>query len=1012
MGKPFRIGVVAQRLDGEYYGKVLASILKAVHSRNGQLIAVEIADDDLETASTERPVSFQLADAWILIMPTAGDALLQRFGQSGKPVVCVGFPPPGDEYAVLVDGRGGMKKAVLHLLDHGHRRIAFVGQREQYDLYERYIGYVEALAERGIPVDPELVRSASDNLFEGGMKAVEGLLLEGIDFTAIAAGTDLNAIGAIGALRKGGLSVPGDVSVTGFDDISQSAIHIPPLTTLRQSFDQLGERAVGKAFELLEYGATPFRVDYVPVAFVPRSSCGCVQNFEVNREELVRTRQSLSDLRTTIHQVTNSYFRMTNGLIQGIKSESIHIASLYWDSSHWGCLALWETDAGGGRSLVVRQTFSRRGEPVPREGERCALEQFPPAEWLPPSAGPGKDELVIVHPIRSELQEWGYLVMVGPFSPANHYAASDMSRQSCLILAVTLEREKLWGRIRSMAEKLEVVSRTTNDGIWDWDLGTNRIEWNLGMDKVLSRSSAKLTDKPISFLRLIHPSDSVKVREALAPPYPEGRPLQLEFRIRGQEGNDIWLYMAGDIIRNDEGRAVRMIGSVTDITEKKAAEAEIMRLAYHDALTGLPNRLLFRERLKEAIVQAKKAGGKLFVLMIDLDRFKIINDTLGHQAGDRLLCKVAATLQATLGAKDTISRLGGDEFIVLLPRAKALEDVRRITELMLKQLEQPFMLAGQELYVSASIGTSMYPDQAGDADTLVKYADMAMYQAKANGGSGMRVYTPDLGTQNAERFEMEKGLHKALEREQFRLVFQPQIALGTGAVYGAEALVRWESEDRVIPPCEFIPLAEDTGLVVPIGLWVLRQACAEARRWADAGMAELVVSVNLSAQQLETNDFPATVRKVLEETGVAPNRLCLEITEYSAVQNLDRCIKLLKELTDIGVIIAIDDFGTGQSPLVLLKRFPVQTIKIDPSFVRDMSEDSGGEAIVRAVIAMSHSLGLTVTAEGVETEEQLEILHRMECDRIQGYYTGRPMASDAFVAYYRGVASGVSSWES
>ncbi|TVX97158.1 EAL domain-containing protein [Cohnella terricola] len=1008
MVQEYRIGVIAPHLDGEYYGRLLPHIHQAVRERRSQLFAIQAADDYLGITSLEEPIAFEIVDAWILILPSASPSLLEILETGDKPFVCIGFQSPYPQgHSVLTENRASMKDAVLHLLDHGHREIAFIGNMEQYDLLERYKGYLDALYERGVPLDERLIVKAHDNLLASGISAAEELLIREVPFTAIAAGTDMIALGAIDCLQSKGFNVPRDYAVTGFDDIHQAAVNYPSLSTVQQPFEEMAREAVCKAFEMLQGRPPAERETIIRARFIVRSSCACSERTQfVSAEDFDRYLRNLSQLRSSFHNITTNNYKMTRGLINATKDENINIAKLFWNLSHWACLALWEEDEGGQRKLVVRQVFSKNGDPVPPQGEKYDLRHFPPLDYLPPSTGPGGEDVIILHPIKSEMKNWGYIVLAGPLDPLNNLVANDLSRHSFTILAVALERELLFNRVRSIAEKLEIVSRTTNDGIWDWNVTSGRIDWNIRAHKILHTSTAKLTSHPLSLFRLIHSEDRRAVRNAFKQTTEMDKPLQLEFRIPGSDGQFIWVFMAGDVVRDELGTAIRIIGSLTDITEKKANEARITQLAYQDSLTGLPNRLLFKDQLQEAMEERLRDGNKLAVMMIDLDRFKIVNDTLGHQTGDKLLQRAAAELKECVGEQDIIARLGGDEFIVLLSRIEREDDVSKIAARMLQMLTEPFLLEGQEFYLSASIGACIYPNDGSDVDSLIRFADLAMYYSKEHGGNRLQIYTPALSSKSVERFNMETGLRNALERGELSLDYQPQVSLATGKVYGAESLIRWNSpEGSTIPPGEFIPLAEETGLIIPIGQWVLEQACRECKRWIQAGMPSLVISVNISTVQFQQSDFPDIVRKALRETGIEPFNLCLEITEHTAVQNMEHSVRLLGELVDIGVKIAIDDFGIGQSSLLWLKKLPVHIVKIDQSFILNMIEDSDDHAIAKAVIDMSHSLGLSVTAEGVETEAQLQRLQQLQCDRIQGFFTGRPMASDQFIAYFREISS-------
>ncbi|MBO9598683.1 MAG: EAL domain-containing protein [Cohnella sp.] len=1017
MANEYRIGLIAPHLDGEYYGRIILDIHQYVRSKHSRLFAIQSADETLGIVRLEDPVAFNLIDAWILVLPTASAYFQDMLNKSGKPVVGVGFQPPTlQAHSVVVSNYESMRQAVLHLIDvHGHERIAFVGNLDQYDLHERYLGYREALSERGLPLDDRLVFNAADNLLEGGAQATKELLSgsETLDFSAIVGGTDLNAIGAMNVLRERGYAVPGDVAVIGFDDIPQASTNYPSLTTVYQSFNEVARLAVERVFDLLEGKTFSNNLSYVPAEFIPRASCGCEEPaFATTPEEIEKIAHNLSKLRTSLHRITTNNYKMTHALIKATQEDKIHIESLFWNLSHWGCLALWETDKRGVRRLVVKQTFSRRGDAVPPVGETYRLEDFPPLRYLPPSAQPGGEDMVILHPVMSEMQDWGYIALCTPADPLNNFVANDIARHSFSILAVAMERDMLVQQIRSFAEKLELVARTTNDGIWDWNLSTNKIEWNARACTMLRAASVTVTEAPRSFLAHIHPEDQSAVREAFRRTITNMTPIQCELRIVGSNGQQIWVYLAGDCIRDTATGAVRIIGSLTDITEKKSNEARIIHMAYYDALTGLPNRILFQERLRKAMADRERDGGKMAVFLIDLDRFKIVNDTLGHQVGDMLLVRVAEMLKECIGSESTIARLGGDEFIVMLPSIDNEDEVSKVADRVLGKLSEPVVLEGTNFYLSASIGASLYPSHGLDSETLIKFADLAMYQSKKSGGNRLGYFTENLGVQQVERVNMESGLRLALERGEFVLHYQPQISLATGDIYGAEALIRWQLPNgKFVQPGEFIPLAEETGLIIPIGEWVLDKACSACKQWIADGMESAVVSVNISSQQFQHGDFPELVRQVLRNAGIKPQNLCLEITEHMAVLNMEHSIQVLNELVDIGVRIAIDDFGIGQSSLVLLKRLPLHVLKIDPSFIFHMTDNASDEAIVKGIIDMSHGLGLSVTAEGVETEAQLTRLQQLGCDRIQGYYTGRPMPSEQFIAYFQSLMSaGTSRW--
>ena len=445
-----------------------------------------------------------------------------------------------------------------------------------------------------------------------------------------------------------------------------------------------------------------------------------------------------------------------------------------------------------------------------------------------------------------------------------------------------------------------------------------------------------------------------------------------------------------------------MIASLLE-DEREASElasAEISHLAYTDALTGLPNRPLFMDHLILALAQAARANQKVAVFFLDLDRFKDINDSLGHSTGDTLLKSVADRIRRCVREGDTIARFGGDEFTLLIPRIDNVEDAAKIAHKIHETLKIPFLIADRELFVTTSIGISVYPVDGVDPETLVRNADSAMYRAKDSGRDNYQLYAPAMNARALERLALENTLRRALENDELVLHYQPLVSAMTRQVVGFESLVRWQHpEQGLLSPAHFISTAEMSGLIVPIGTWVLQTACKQAKLWQKRSDTDLYVAVNLSARQFQQPNLVDEVAAILEQTNLKPELLELEITESNAMQNAEKTIYTLRELKALGVRIAMDDFGTGYSSLSYLKRFPIDTLKLDRSFVLDVTTDKSDAAIVSAVIAMAHSLDLHVVAEGVETEEQLDFLCKQKCDRIQGYFFSQPLPADKLMPY-------------
>jgi diguanylate cyclase (GGDEF)-like protein/PAS domain S-box-containing protein len=496
---------------------------------------------------------------------------------------------------------------------------------------------------------------------------------------------------------------------------------------------------------------------------------------------------------------------------------------------------------------------------------------------------------------------------------------------------------------------------------------------------------------------LVHPDDLAHVRilfaEALAQP---GVNVSVTFRFRHKDGSWRWLEGIGTNLLG-EPSVQGIVVNTRDATDRRRAEEQLAHLAYHDPLTGLPNRTRFMERLSDALARTRRGGEPVAVLFVDLDRFKLVNDSRGHAVGDRLLTKVGQRLQRCLPPSATLSRLGGDEFALLLERLAGPEDAVRFAETLIGALRPPIVLDGKETYVDASIGIALSTQRRSQSGDLLRSADIALYQAKTTGRGTYAIFEPRMLAPVTERLERETSLRRALERDELRLHYQPVIELSTGGVVGLEALVRWNhAHTGPQRPEEFIRLAEETGLIIPLDRWALREACRQARIWqlAESPGIPLVMSVNLSASQLQRQDLAPEVAEALAASGLAPELLELEVTESVAMADEPATRRSLKALKRLGVRLAIDDFGTGYSSLTTLRQLPLDTLKIDGSFVAELGSDPGSQAIVRAVTTLAHDLGLIVTAEGVETTEQAERLQAIGVDRGQGFFFVPPASQD------------------
>lgn len=554
--------------------------------------------------------------------------------------------------------------------------------------------------------------------------------------------------------------------------------------------------------------------------------------------------------------------------------------------------------------------------------------------------------------------------------------------------------------MRENEERYMRAARGANDGLWDWDMRTNDIYYSPRWKSMFGYEEDEIGNSPGEWFDRIHPEDRAQVETAITSHINGYTPnMESEHRILHKDGTYRWVLVRGLAVRDVSVNAYRMAGSLTDITERKTAEEQLVFDALHDALTGLPNRVLFMDRLSHAVDREKRKSDNLFaVIFLDMDRFKVLNDSLGHTAGDNMLVAVSHRLEESVRSGDTVARLGGDEFAILLEDLKNRAEALHISLRILKKLRHSFELAGQEIFAAASLGVVFSDTSYDDPDKLLRDADIAMYQAKANGGDRYEVFHKGLYDNAVARLKLETDLRQSLKQEDFILHYQPIVSMKTGKVTGVEALIRWQHPERgLVSPIEFIHVAEETGLISAIGEWVISEACYQLSKWQDKFAFEppLGVSVNISSKEL-LPDLVAHIKNVCFETGIDPGTLTLEITESILMESAEIIAPMLVRLKELGVKIHIDDFGTGYSSLSYLHRFPVDVLKIDRSFVAGMDSNGDNLEIVKAITTLAHSLELKVIAEGVETEEQIERLTDMDCEFGQGYFYSEPLEIKAF----------------
>jgi diguanylate cyclase (GGDEF)-like protein/PAS domain S-box-containing protein len=563
------------------------------------------------------------------------------------------------------------------------------------------------------------------------------------------------------------------------------------------------------------------------------------------------------------------------------------------------------------------------------------------------------------------------------------------------------ERRQAQEALRQSEEKYRSILENIQEAYFEVDLSGSFTFFNDSLCRMTGCSREEL--QGTSYSNFSDEENSKKVFQVFNNVYTTGQPTEgFDWSIIRRDGTNRFIAASVSLIKDSAGHRAGFKGVIRDITERKRIEQELNFMANHDALTGLPNRLMFNQLLNQAIQSTKRHKKQLAIFFIDLDRFKIINDTLGHEAGDQLLQEIARRFKETLRAVDVVGRFGGDEFVILIEDFTDKTQVENVAHKILSAAIKPMVIVGEECRVTASIGISVYPEHGHDEQSLMKNADIAMYFAKEEGKNNYQFYNKDIKAQSNERLSIETNLRRALERGELYLDYQARLDFNTNEITGVEALLRWNNQYLgQVTPTQFIPVAEETGLIVPIGRWVLKTACLQNVTWQKQGLPPVCIAVNLSLRQLLDESLLEDIRTALKESGLAPNLLELEITESMVMHNPSKLIALLTKIKEMGLKLAIDDFGTGYSSLAQIKHFPIDTLKVDRSFIRNLPQDSEDKAIIEAIITMGKTLSLKVVAEGVETLEQENYLREQICDEMQGFYFSKPVGADKFADLLR-----------
>lgn len=980
LGQGKVIGVLTPVLDGFYYGEMIKSISEEAQKHHAKVIVIGTSASYYRTK-----YAYDYVDGWIVIMDAVDNDYIQSLRKSGKPVIGINTLLDCD-YQISLNNDEMMIEILGHLMEHGHQRIAYVGDNYFYDAKQRYHGYLKAINHHKLNVHPE--DGFYNTLKLSSLEIVQNMIDNHLPFSAVVCVNDFIAHQLYHHFKEHQINVPKDIAIIGFDNNPMAKSSKPSLSSIHIPFNDIGKKAVNFLVNLLESNSKlpSLEVQAYPIY---RESCGC---------HLRPTDSKADDPLDTFEYLSNMVARNFNlgQLMQTYNyKDFIEMNWLHHTPFRSIILGLWEK--GNENKLTVNQyrIISEHDKPENIEINSCLPTKFPAKSILFDNEFMQHENTIIVIPIMQGENEIGVFGLVGLADITTQLSPLNTTYQIANFFASAHHRLSMNEEIKSYSKKMELISNIMYDGIWDLDLSTKEFVSQGGIHKILGYEIENLQLHFTDIDQYIHPDDIQLVKKSFRKHIIRKEPLEIECRFLHVDGHYVWMYITGQAQYNSVGKLIRILGSIMDITERKKAEKRINELAYHDTLTGLANRASFEERLVEILEQANKAKSKVAILLFDLDRFKIINDSYGHQAGDRLLQSVAKRVRSIAKEDYLIARLGGDEFIIALPNITHINEAADFGNQIIESLNHPFIDENKEHFISCSMGLSVYPTHGLDAETITLFADIAMYKAKAQGRNRLQIYSKEINDYKFGRLHMENQLREAIDKDELLLHYQPLYCAQTKEIKAVEALLRWNSSEfGMVQPLEFIPLAEETGLIIPIGEWVLTQACILSKKWESKGYSCIKVSVNISSRQLNYFNFVKSLKNILKKTECHPNNICLEITESTMLEDIEVTTTILQQLIELGVNISIDDFGTGYSSLGLLKNLPIQMIKIDKSFIDDVTLDVKNSSIVQAIINMSHSMSLKVVAEGVERNDQMKMLQQLETDYVQGFHMSKPMAHE------------------
>ncbi len=985
------VGVIMPLLSGFYMGELCIALRQVAKQQDINLVFIRSG----ESRNYELPIGFDSFDALLVVLHSAAHKLIAKAIDRNIPVISLGAsyrPLPVEQF--YSDQTQGVALLYDWLRDLGHKRIGFCGDLSVNDIRLRFKSFQQKVRQHHGEFISGDFFSVSDCSFAGGREAGKAFVEKQSECSAVICAADQNAIGMIQQLKSQGLSLPDDVAVVGIDNIFLGEKASVSLTTIDQNLEELGRSSLLRAVERIRGAAYCADAVMIPQRLVVRNSCGS-GDMKPSHEMRKSVRQQMmsADSQSPAELFESFYSQAKDGFDSILDAQNCF--GYHFDEA---VLAHCQS-----QHYQVEQTLyanGTRAQPKSTENKIAfGVDQFP-------TAMPSQHYVSTVVPVKTGFDgQWKLLCINDSQSIDQGVGAYSMFSNYLDMLALFIERDALLETantrqksLQQILQQLKVVSNTSNDGIWDWDLVTNRLTWNSRLIDMLGASDSTRESIDCSDLfSYIHDEDISAIEDKIHEHLINEAPFKTEFRMRTASGDYLWVQANGAAVQNTHGRPIRFIGSLTDITQQRESAEKIHHMAYFDALTGIANRRKIMQDINLFI--GAHHDKRRAVMLMDLNRFKMVNDTFGHHTGDALLRHVSKQLCELLGDRQQIARLGGDEFLFFCD-VQNHDQVNELTSQILRRIARPLVHDDIELEAQGSIGVAFYPQDGSTADELIKKADIAMYKAKQAGGGRAVVYSSAMESSTQNMVTMEHHLKGALKRDEIGVHYQPQVRADDNTVVGVEALARWNSPVLGdVPPYQFIQVAEESGLMTSFGEYILNQVCRDlsSSEWL-RGLNR--ISINVSAKELVNHHFASSAIQTILNHKLPLSLFCFEITETAAISDYEQCSQVLMQLHSAGIALSLDDFGTGFSSLSLLKRLPLNEVKIDRSFIRDIVDGQANLDFVATMILMGKSLGYQVVAEGVETEAHSMALKSTGIDILQGYSYSKPKPLHELEAIY------------